>query len=128
MSPYSGDEMRSLSDTVDDYHDTVVAMHLRKLNNEVDTDDVPLIFWSFCKLYGQCCSTVLQLGVIAKVTGFDIESNVPGHLWPPVFASDEFKCLKAACMYSDAYIMMLCYNTMPKLSVFGDIDPTSEHE
>jgi hypothetical protein len=32
------------------------------------------------------------------------------------------------CMFSNAHVMMLLDNTMPKLSVFGDIDLTSEHE
>jgi hypothetical protein len=38
----SGNEVYSFSDTVDDYHDRVIAMHLRKFNNKVDTDDIPL--------------------------------------------------------------------------------------
>jgi hypothetical protein len=42
----SGNEVCSFSDTVDNYHDHVVAMHLRKLYNKVNTDDVPLIFRS----------------------------------------------------------------------------------
>jgi hypothetical protein len=43
----SVDEICSLSDTVDDYYDHVVAMCLRKLNNEVNTDGISSIFWSF---------------------------------------------------------------------------------
>jgi hypothetical protein len=41
-----GNEVHSFSDTVDNYHDCVIAMHLRKFNDKVDTNDIPLIFWS----------------------------------------------------------------------------------
>jgi hypothetical protein len=61
----SGDEMCTLSDTVNDYHDCIIAMHLRKFNNEVDTDDIPLIFWNLCRVKVSVRSTVLQLGPIA---------------------------------------------------------------
>jgi hypothetical protein len=73
-------------------------------------------------------STVLQVGLIAKVTGFDVESDVPGHLGPPVVAQYKFKCLDMACMSSDAYVMMLFDDVTPKVSVFGDIDLASEYE
>jgi hypothetical protein len=42
----SGNEVCLLSDTVNDYHDHVVAMHLKKFNNKVNADDIPSIFWS----------------------------------------------------------------------------------
>jgi hypothetical protein len=29
-------------------------------------------------------STTLQLGPIEKAAGVDVDSNVSGHLWPPV--------------------------------------------
>jgi hypothetical protein len=45
----SGDKMYMLSDTINDYHDHIVAIHMRKFNNKVDADDVSLICWS---LYG----------------------------------------------------------------------------
>jgi hypothetical protein len=61
----SGDEMCSLGGTVNNYHNHIVAMHMRKLNNKVDTDDVPLIFWSLCRVKLSVRSTVLQLGAIA---------------------------------------------------------------
>jgi hypothetical protein len=71
---------------------------------------------------------MLQLGPIAEVTGFDVESNVPGHLWPPVVVHYELECLEAACMSSNECIVMLLDDAAPKLSVFGDIDLTSEYE
>jgi hypothetical protein len=39
----SGNEVHSFSDTVSDYHNLIVAMHLRKFNNKVDADDIPSI-------------------------------------------------------------------------------------
>jgi hypothetical protein len=36
----SGNEVHSFSDTVDDYHDCDVVMHLGKLHNKVNTNEV----------------------------------------------------------------------------------------
>jgi hypothetical protein len=47
-SHVSGDEVCSLGYTVSDYHDCVIVMSTRKLNNEVD--DVPLVFCSLCRV------------------------------------------------------------------------------
>jgi hypothetical protein len=66
----------TLSNTVEDYHDHVVAMLLRKLHTKVNTDDVPLICWSLHGVELSIRSMVLQLGLIAKVTGFDIDSVI----------------------------------------------------
>jgi hypothetical protein len=51
-----------------------------------------------------------------------------GHLGPPVVAGYELKGLEAACMSSNACIVMLFDDTTPQVSVFGDIDLTAEHE
>jgi hypothetical protein len=40
-------------------------MHLRKFNNKVDADDVPLIFWSLQGVKLSIRSMVLQLSLIA---------------------------------------------------------------
>jgi hypothetical protein len=39
----SGDKMYSPSYTVNNDHNHVIAMSLRKLDNEVDTNDIPLV-------------------------------------------------------------------------------------
>jgi hypothetical protein len=44
--PSLGDTVNYYHDTVNDYHDPVAAMSWRKLDNEVDTDNIPSIFWS----------------------------------------------------------------------------------
>jgi hypothetical protein len=46
----SGNKMCSLSDTVNDYHDCVITMHFRKLHNKVDTNDIPSVCWSLCRV------------------------------------------------------------------------------
>jgi hypothetical protein len=61
----SGDEVRALGDTVNNYHDCIIAMSLRKLNNEVDTHDVPSVCWSLCRVKLSIRSMVLQLSPIA---------------------------------------------------------------
>jgi hypothetical protein len=46
----SENEVHLLSDTVNNYHDDIVAMSLGQLDNEVDTDGIPSIFWSLCRV------------------------------------------------------------------------------
>jgi hypothetical protein len=60
-----GDEVHLFSDTVDDYHDHIIAMCLRKLNNEVNANDVPSVCWSLCRVEFSIGSTMLQLSLIA---------------------------------------------------------------
>jgi hypothetical protein len=59
------DEMCSLGYTVNNYHDCIIAMSLGELNNEVNTDDIPLILWSLCGVKLSIGSTVLQLSLVA---------------------------------------------------------------
>jgi hypothetical protein len=40
----------------------------------------------------------------------------------------ELEGLEAACMSSDAHIVVLLDNTTPQVSVFGDIDLIAEYE
>jgi hypothetical protein len=59
---------------------------------------------------------------------FHVDAYVAGHLGPLVVAGYELKGLEVACMSRDARIVMLFDDTMPQVSVFGDIDLTAEHE
>jgi hypothetical protein len=43
-------------------------------------------------------------------------------------SSYKLEYLEAACMSSDAHIVMLLNNVMPEVSVFGDIDLTPKHK
>jgi hypothetical protein len=65
---------------------------------------------------------------VAQITGIDICPDVAGHLGPPVVMEYELKDLEAACMSGDVCIVVLFDDTMPQVSVFGDIDLTVEHE
>jgi hypothetical protein len=57
-----------------------------------------------------------------------VDADVAGHLGPPVVAGYELEGLEAACMSGDAHIVVLLDDTMPQVSVIGDIDLTAEHE
>jgi hypothetical protein len=102
-------------------------MSLGQLNNEVDTNDVPLICWSIQGVKFSVRSTVLQLHLVVKVTCFDVDSNISGHLWPPVVVCYKLKCLEVACMSSDACIMMLLNNTTLGLCIWGYIFVVLSH-
>jgi hypothetical protein len=73
-------------------------------------------------------SSMLYFSPIAQITGLDIGANVAGHLGPPIIAGYKLEGLKAACMSSDACIMVLLDDATPKVSVVGDIDLAMEHE
>jgi hypothetical protein len=34
-------------------------------------------------------SSMLQLRPVAQIAGFDVDADVPGHLWPPIIARYE---------------------------------------
>jgi hypothetical protein len=65
---------------------------------------------------------------VTQITGLDIDTDVTGHLGPPVVAGYELEGLEAACMSRDAHIVVLLDDTTPQVSVIGDIDLTVEHE
>jgi hypothetical protein len=71
---------------------------------------------------------MLQFHPVTQITGFDVDADVTGHLRPPVIACYELQSLEAACMSSDARIMVLFNDTVLKVSVIGDIDLTTKHE
>jgi hypothetical protein len=72
--------------------------------------------------------SVLQLHPVTQITGFDVDADIPGHLGPPIIVQHELQGLEAACMSSDARIMVLFNDTAPKVSVIRDIDLTVKHE
>jgi hypothetical protein len=71
---------------------------------------------------------MLYFSPVAQITGLDIDADVSGHLGPPIVAGYELEGLKAACMSSNACIVVLFDDTTPKVSVIRDIDLTTEHE
>jgi hypothetical protein len=73
-------------------------------------------------------SSVLQLRPVTQIAGFDVDADVLGHLRPPIIACYKLQGLEAACMSSDACIMMLFNDMAPKVSVIGDINLTAKHE
>jgi hypothetical protein len=73
-------------------------------------------------------SLMLHFSLIAQITVLHVDTGVVGHLGPPMVAGYELESLEAACMSSDARIVVLLNDVMPQVSVFGDIDLTAEHE
>jgi hypothetical protein len=73
-------------------------------------------------------SSMLYFSPVAQITVFNVHADVTGHLGPPIIAGYELEGLEAACVSSDACIVVLLDDTTPKVSVVGDIDLTAEHE
>jgi hypothetical protein len=57
-------------------------------------------------------SSMLQLRPITQIAGFDVDADVVGHLRPPIIARYELQGLEAACMSSNARIMVLFNDTV----------------
>jgi hypothetical protein len=73
-------------------------------------------------------SSTLYFSLVAQIAVLNIDADVMGHLWPPMIAGYQLEGLKAACMSGNACIVVLFDDTMPKVSVIGDIDLAAEHE
>jgi hypothetical protein len=73
-------------------------------------------------------SSTLYFSPVTQVAVLHVDADVAGHLGPPVIAGYELEGLEAACISHDVCIMVLFNDTMPQVSVFGDIDLTAEHE
>jgi hypothetical protein len=100
-------EVRTLSYAVNNIHNCVVTMGFRQFHNEADTDHVP---WCFRSLRGVELtegSSTLYFSPVTQVAVLNVYADVAGHLWPPIIAGYQLKGLKAACMSSNACIVVL---------------------
>jgi hypothetical protein len=77
---------------------------------------------------GACRRVVDIVSPVAQITVLNVDADVIGHLWPPIIVGYQLEGRKAACMSSNACIVVLFDDTTPKISVLGDIDLTVEHE
>jgi hypothetical protein len=57
---------------------------------------------------------MLYFSPVAQITVLNVDADVKGHLWPPIIAGYQLKGLKAACMSSDACIVVLFDGTGPR--------------
>jgi hypothetical protein len=73
-------------------------------------------------------SLTLHFHPVAQITGLDIDTDVAGHLGPPVVVGYKLEGLEVTCMSSDVHIMVLLDDMTPQVSVFGDMDLTAECE
>src|SRR3979490_2056927 len=70
---------------------------------------------------------MLQLSSAAKIAGLDVLTYVAGHLWPPVVASDQLKCLETTWVACDVSVMMLLGHPWVRLAVLRNVNLSSKH-
>jgi hypothetical protein len=99
-----------------------------QLDYKVNADGVPWCLRCLRRVELTDRSSTLYFSPVAQVTVLHIDADVAGHLGPPVIVGYKLEGLEAACMSSEARIMVLLDNTTPQVFVFGDIDLTTEHE
>src|SRR3979490_1134293 len=70
---------------------------------------------------------MLQLSSAAKIAGLDVLTYVARHLWPPVVASNQFKCFETTWVACDVSVMMLLDDPSAKLAVLRNVHLSSKH-
>jgi hypothetical protein len=121
-------KVHALSYAVDDIHNCVISMGLGQFDYEVNTDCVPWCCRRLRRVELTEGSSMLQLCPVTQIAGFDVDTDVTGHLWPPIVARYELQGLEVACMSGNVRIMVLFNDTTLKVFVIGDIDLTTKHE
>jgi hypothetical protein len=91
----------------------IIALGFQQFDDEVDADRVPWCIWCLRRVELAHRSSTLYFSPVAQVTVLHVDANVAGHLGPPVVAGDELEGLEAACMSSDARIVVLFDDTTP---------------
>jgi hypothetical protein len=69
---------------------------------------------------------MLQLSSAAKITGFDVLTNIARHLWPPVVVSNQFKSFKSTWVASNVSVVVLLDNPSAKLAVLWNVNLSSK--
>jgi hypothetical protein len=73
-------KVHTFSYTVDDVHNCIIAMGLGQFDYEVNTDRVPWCRWCLQGMELTKGSLMLQLHPITQIAGFDVDTDVVGHL------------------------------------------------
>src|ERR1700675_396483 len=123
-----GDEVDSFAEGVHYYHDRVVPMCFRKLDNEVYADRVPSCCRSCRRMEFSERFVALDLGPAAEIARLRVESNVPRHLGPPVAPGDEFEGLPPSGVTGNAGIVMLLDDPPSEVTIIRYVDLTSEEK
>src|ERR1700675_3526103 len=139
MSPYScctfggdvggrRDEVCPFPEGVDDVHYCIIAVGVREFHYEVDANGVPAISRSGGGVKFTEGFVALNLCPKAEVAGFCVESDVAGHLRPPVASQDEFEGLPSTWVTGDAGVVMLLHNPASEVGIVRYVDLTPVEE
>jgi hypothetical protein len=78
------DEVHVLGYMVDNIHNCIVPMGVRQFDYEVHTDHVPWCLRCLRNVELTNRLLTLQFRPVAQTTGLDVDTDVAGHLGPPV--------------------------------------------
>src|SRR6202795_3609464 len=123
-----GDEVDSFAEGVHYYHDRIVPVCFRKLDNEIYADRVPSCCRSCRQMEFSERFVASDLGPAAEIARLRVESNVPRHLGPPVAPGDEFEGLPPSGVTGNAGIVMLLDDPASEVTIIRYIDLTSEEQ
>jgi hypothetical protein len=120
--------MGPLGGIVHDIHDRVVSVSGGEFHDEIHTDFFPPSVRDFYGVEFPLRFPTLHLSPITEVTCADIDSDVAGHLRPPVIPRKEFQRLPAARVSGNGGVVMLGNNSAAKVFVIGDVDLAAESQ
>jgi hypothetical protein len=69
---------------------------------------------------------ILDFGPTAEITSLGVETDEPGHLWPPITLGDEFQSFPSAWVTCNVRVIVLLHNLASEVKVIGDVDFPSE--
>src|ERR1700675_1589812 len=114
--------MCPLPEGINHIHYCIIAVGFREFHYEVDTDGVPAISRSGRGMKFTKGFVVLNLCPKAEVAGFCVESDVAGHLGPPVASRDEFEGLPSTWVTGDVGVVMLLHDLALEVVIVWYID------
>ena len=118
-------EVGTFGKEIHHYHDGIVPIGLREVNDKVNTYCVPppIGDWSGIKMTHWWLAQ--YFGPKTEIAGRGVPANVPRHLWPPVIPTHQFQCLPPSGVTSQLTVMVKGYNLPTKIRSRRDIDLTA---
>jgi hypothetical protein len=111
---------------VNNNHDGIITIGLRKLDNEVHTDMVPTAVRNSKGLKFSKGSLPDGLGPKTHVTGAGVESNELRHARPPIVPRHKLQGLPTSRVSSKSGVMAESHNATTKITTWWNIELSTE--
>jgi hypothetical protein len=114
--------------TEDVNHDHDQPVHIWRLQDEVNQDGVPALFWNPGQMKLTVGKALEPFRPIAHIAGSDVVADVSGQLEPPVVLGDEFQSLEAASIPGNLYVGVLHHDLTTEVLILQHNNFAAEQE